>query len=156
MEKKTQKKWIMKYTSEIEINRPIDEVIALFDNPDNLGKWMKDLQSFEPISGTPGQPGAKSRLRFQMGKRDIEMIETVTVRNLPDEFSGTYEAPGVFNIVKNRFIPLSENKTKYVTEQEFQFKGAMKFIALLMPGAFRKQSEQYMRDFKEFAEGNQD
>jgi len=142
----------MKYTTQIEINLPVDRVIELFDNPDNLKHWQPGLQSFEPISGTPGQPGAKSRLKFKMGKREIEMIETVTVRNLPEEFSGTYEAKGVLNIVKNKFIPLSANKTKYVAEQEFQFTGFMKLMAWLMPGAFKKQSQKYLQQFKDFAE----
>ena len=57
----------MKYTTEIEIEKPIEKVIELFDNPDNLKKWMEGLQSFEHLSGTPGQPGAKSRLFFKMG-----------------------------------------------------------------------------------------
>ncbi len=144
----------MKYTTEIEINKPIDNVIELFDNPDNMDKWMDGLQSFEPISGTPGQPGAKSKLKFKMGKREIEMIETITVRNLPDEFSGIYEAKGVFNVVKNKFIKLSENKTQYISEQEFQFKGFMKVIGFLMPGAFKKQSMKYLQAFKRFAESN--
>jgi len=87
-----------------------------------------------------------------MGNREIEMIETVTVRNLPDEFSGTYEAKGVFNIVKNKFISLPDNRTKYVSEQEFQFKGFMKIIGFLMPSAFKKQSMQYLIDFKNFVE----
>jgi hypothetical protein len=87
-----------------------------------------------------------------MGKREIEMIETITVRNLPQEFSGTYEAKGVFNIVKNYFRPVSDNKTKYINETEFQFSGFMKLIGFLMPGAFRKESEKYLRQFKEFAE----
>ena len=91
----------MKYTVEIEINKPVDRVIELFDNPDNMDKWMEGLQSFEPISGVPGQPGATSKLKFKMGKREIEMIETVTVRNLPDEFSGNYEGKGFFNTVRN-------------------------------------------------------
>lgn len=142
----------MKYTVEIEINKPIDTVIELFDNPDNMGKWMEGLQSFEHLSGTPGEPGAKSRLKFKMGKREIEMIETVTVRNLPDEFSGTYEAAGVFNIVKNKFEKISENKTKYFTENEFHFKGFMKIMAWIMPGAFKKQSMKYLKSFKQFAE----
>jgi uncharacterized membrane protein len=142
----------MKYSSEIEINRPIDRVIELFDNPDNMGKWMEGLQSFEPISGTPGQPDAKSRLKFKMGKREIEMIETITSRNLPDEFSGTYEAKGVYNIIKNRFVKLSDTKTKYITENEFRFNGFMKLIAFLMPGAFKKQSDKYLTDFKTFVE----
>jgi len=142
----------MKYTTEIEINQPIDKVIALFDNPDNMSKWMEGLQSFEHLSGTPGQVGAKSKLRFKMGKRDFEMIETITVRNLPDEFSGNYEAKGVFNIVKNKFVKLSDNSTKYITENEFQMKGFMKLIGFLMPGAFKKQSYKYLLDFKKFAE----
>lgn len=142
----------MKYTVSITINKPIDQVVALFDNADNMKHWMEGLQSFEHLSGTPGQPGAKSKLVFQMGKRRIEMIETVTIRNLPHEFSGTYEAQGVFNIVGNRFESTPDGKTKYYSDQEFQFKGIMKLIAWLMPGMFRKQSMKYLEAFKSFAE----
>lgn len=144
----------MKYTCEIEIDKPIDRVIALFDNTDNMGKWMEGLQSFEHISGTPGQVGAKSRLKFKMGKREMEMIETVTVRNLPEEFSGTYEGKSGFNIVRNKFVPLPDNRTKYINEQEFQFKGFMKIMALLMSGVFKKQSMKYLTAFKKFVENS--
>ncbi len=144
----------MKYSVEIEINKSIDEVVALFDNADNMDKWMEGLQSFEHLSGTPGQPGAKSKLKFKMGKREIEMTETILVQNLPKEFTCNYEANGVFNIVKNRFEKLSDNKTKYITENEFQFKGFMKIMGFLMPGAFKKQSYKYLEAFKKFAESN--
>lgn len=142
----------MKYSHSILIHKPLNEVIALFDNPDNMKDWMKGLQSFEPISGTPGQPGAKSKLHFKMGNRKIEMIETIEERNLPDVFSGTYEAKGVFNRVVNRFEKTGEQETRYTTENEFQFTGFMKIIAFLMPGAFKKQSYKYLEDFKRFAE----
>lgn len=142
----------MKYTNEIEINLPINRVVALFDDPENLKHWQPGLQSFEHVSGTPGQPGAKSRLKFKMGKREIEMIETITRRNLPEEFAGTYDAKGVHNIVSNRFIPLGENKTKWVTDNEFQFSGFMKLMGWFMPGAFKKQSQKYLEQFKAFAE----
>lgn len=142
----------MKYTLEILIDRPIENVIALFDNVDNMYKWMEGLQKVEHISGTPGQPGAKMKLYYKMGKREIDMVETVTVRNLPHEFSGTYEAKGVFNIVKNFFVKVSDTQTKYSTEQEFQFKGFMKIIGFLFPGMFKKQSMKYLEDFKRFVE----
>ncbi len=142
----------MKYTCEITINAPIQKVIELFDNADNMFQWMEGLESFEHLSGEPGEVGARSMLKFKMGKREIQMIETITVKNLPDEFSGTYEAKGVFNIVKNKFIPLSENQTKYITEQEFQLSGFMKFIGFIMPGAFKQQSMKYLVAFKYFVE----
>ncbi|MGZ5244525.1 MAG: SRPBCC family protein, partial [Bacteroidia bacterium] len=79
----------MKFTVETEINQPVEKVVKLFDNPENMKHWQPGLISFETISGTPGQPGAKARLKYKMGKREIEMIETITVNKLPEEFSGS-------------------------------------------------------------------
>lgn len=142
----------MKYTQQIEINLPREKVIDLFDNPDNMKHWQPGLVSFELIEGEAGQTGAKMLLKYKMGKREIEMIETITVRNLPDEFSGTYEAKGVWNEVKNTFEATSDNNTIWKTENEFKFKGFMKLMAAIMPGAFKKQSFKYLQYFKEFAE----
>jgi len=142
----------MKYSQSVIINRPIDKVIELFDDPDNLYKWMDGLQEFEHLDGTPGEVGARSRMKFKMGKREIEMIETITVKDLPREFAGTYEADGVVNIVRNSFEPVGDDATRYSAENEFEFKGFMKIIAFLMPGAFKKQSMKYLEDFKRFAE----
>lgn len=142
----------MKYTCEIEIGLPVSRVVELFDSVENLKKWQPGFVSFEPISGMTGQVGAKSLLRYKMGKREIEMIETITVKNLPHEFSGTYEAKGVWNEAKNFFIPLDEHRTLYKSENEFRFSGFMKLIGLLMPGSFKKQSMKYLELFKKFAE----
>ncbi len=142
----------MKYTCEIEINLPREKVIELFDNPDNMRFWQPGFISFTPLSGTPGREGAKSRLMYKMGKREVEMIETITKRNLPEEFNGIYEAKGVFNVVNNRFVVLSPDKTKWMSESEFQLSGIMRLFGFLMPGAFKKQSYKYLVHFKEFAE----
>jgi hypothetical protein len=143
----------MRYTSEIEIDLPVAKVIELFDNPENLKKWMEGLISFEHISGIQGQPGAKSKLKFKNRNREMEMIETVTVRDLPREFSGTYEMIGMWNQQKN-FFTGSANKTKWRSESEFRFDNyMMKLMAFLLPGVFKKQSLKHMMNFKAFAEG---
>lgn len=142
----------MKYNSEIVIDVPRKKVIEYFDNLENMKHWQEGLVSYEHITGVPGQPGAKTRLQYEMGKRKIDMIETITVRSLPEEFSGTYEAKGVWNEVKNFFHEEGEN-TKWVTENEFVFNSFfMKVMGFLMPGAFKKQSNKYLKDFKQFAE----
>ncbi len=144
----------MKYTVDITIDLPRTKVIALFDNPDNMRKWQPDLISFEPISGNPGQPGAKSKLHYKMGKREIVMIETITQNQLPEEISGTYETKGVFNTISNRFEETNGNQTKWISENEFQFSGFMKLMGLFMKGAFPKQTLKFMNQFKAFAEGS--
>ena len=143
----------LEYDTSIVIDLPRDKVIALFDNADNLPKWQKGLQSFEPLSGEPGQVGAKSKLVFLMGKRRMEMIETITRRDLPDAFNGTYDVEGVHNIVENRFSELGPDRTLWESHNVFEMKGLMmKVMAFLMPGIFRKQSQQYAEAFKAFAE----
>jgi hypothetical protein len=143
----------MKYTNEVLINLPRQRVVELFDNPDNLKYWQEGLQSFENLSGKPGEVGTKSKLTFDMGGRKMEMIETILKRDLPDEFSGTYEAPGVFNIVENHFSEVDANTTRYVSVNEFRFTNfMMKMIGFLMPGSFKKTSQKYLEDFKKFAE----
>jgi hypothetical protein len=109
----------MKYKNELEIHLPLDRVIELFDNPENLKKWMPGLVSFETISGTQGQPEAKSLLKYEMGKRKIEMVETILTRNLLENFSGTYETKGIYNVVRNSFRSIDKNTTLLINENEF-------------------------------------
>ncbi len=142
----------MKYQVQTTIDLPRERVIELFDNSDNLFKWQAGLKNFEHVSGQPGQPGAKSRLLYDMGGRKVEMIETIEKRDLPDEFTGTYEASGVWNHVANRFYEMGADRTRWVIETEFKFSGFMRILALFMRGSFPKQTRQMMSEFKTFAE----
>ncbi len=143
----------MKYTITLDVGVPVKKLIELFDNLENMYKWMEGLEKVEHLEGTPGTAGAKSKLIFQMGKRQVEMIETITAKNLPEEFSASYEAPGVFNIISNHFQEIDDSSTRYISEQEFQFQGlAMKVMGWVMPGAFKKQTLKHMMSFKVFAE----
>ena len=143
----------MKYTVDVVIDRPIDEVVENFDDPEKLKEWMQGLESFEHIEGTPGEVGAKSKLHFKMGKRELDMIETITVKNLPDEFGGTYEADGVFNTNLIRFEETGSNQTRMSMDTKFEMQTLMmKLMGFFMPGAFKKQSRKNLEDFKAYAE----
>ena len=147
----------IKYTEEIEINSNIDSLIVLFDNPYNMKEYMEGIESYTVLSGNIREVGAKAELvvafiEKDVVKRRIVMIEEIITNNLPKEKKVTYTADGVYNIVTNRFEKVSENKTKFINEQEFEFKGYMKIISFFIPSAFKKQSRIYLEDFKEFAE----
>lgn len=146
----------LKYSIDLEINAPREKVIKLFDSTENLVKWQKGLVSFNHISGDAGQVGAKSELKYKMGKREIEMVETITVRNFPDSFSATYETKDVWNHHENFFLEKEDNKTLWTTHTEFKCSSLfMKLMITLMPGMFKKQSLQTMRDFKNFVEAHE-
>ena len=142
----------MRYKTEIIINLPRQRVVELFDSFENLKHWQPGLISHEHISGESGTPGAKTRLLYDMGRRKMEMIETITVRNLPDEFSGTYDASGVHNIVLNYFYDEGES-TRWVLDSDFQFHSYMRILSLFMPSSmFKKQTRSSMESFKRYAE----
>ena len=142
----------MKYTTRIQINLPRNKVIELFDNTENMFKWQSGLQSFNHLSGEPGQVGARSKLIYKMGRREVEMVETITKRQFPDEFHGTYEAKNVWNRQENYFEETSDSNTTWITISEFKCSGFMKIMCWLMPGAFKKQTLKYMNQFKKFSE----
>ena len=145
----------MKYIVDITIDRPRAAVVKAFENPDHLKEWIDGLQRYETLSGVHGEPGAISRLAVKMGKREIEMTETILENKLPDEVTVIYEARGVFNRVRNRFVDLGDAHTRVINEQEFRFDGFMRVVGFAMPGSFKKQSKKYLEDFKNFVESRE-
>jgi len=142
----------MKYQQEITINKPRNEVVEKFSDPDNMEHWQRGFIFMKPINGELGAEGSQNLLKYDMGKREVEMTETILKNNLPYEFSATYDAKGVYNSQVNKFNETPENHTIWITDSEFKFSGFMKFIGWFMPGAFKKQSYKFMQDFKAFVE----
>lgn len=142
----------MKYTTQVTINLSREKVIELFDSTENLYKWQPGLLKFEHLSGEPGQRGAKSRMVYEARKGELEMVETITKRDFPDEFHGTYEARGVFNQVSNYFSEPEPGTTVWRTENIFKFRGMMALMAPFMKKAFTHNTLLTMERFKVFAE----
>lgn len=143
----------MKYRSEITIDLPRDQMVAILDDPENMKYWQKGLVAYRHLSGEPGTEGAQMELEYKMGKRSMVMVETIIKRNMPEEMHTTYDTKSVHNIQKNYFQELGDGRSKWISDSEFQFDNLlMKLMGWLMPGVFKKQSMAYLKDFKAFAE----
>ena len=147
----------IKYSEEIIINANIDTVSVLLDNPHHMKEYMDGIESYTLLSGNLREVGAKAEIvaayiEEDVVKRKIVMIEEIIANNLPEENKVTYTADGVYNIVTNRLVKVSETQTKFINEQEFEFGGYMKIMGFFMPSAFKQQSRVYLQNFKEFVE----
>lgn len=144
----------MKFTCTVIIEKPINQVVEFFINPDNLKEYQDGFLGKELVSGKPAQVGTVSKIFYQQGKRKMEITETVTSNNLPHEFSGFYHHIHMDNTMTNRFTSLSENRTQYDAEIEYTvLRGFMvKAVAFLFPRMFKKQVQKWLDQFKEFAE----
>jgi hypothetical protein len=104
---------------------------------------------------------------MQMGKQKIECTETITRREpldlhgIPEgsvvHFEREIVAKGMWSAVRERLTEAGPQTTHWDSESEYRFSGLlMRLVGPLMPGAFRKQSQQHMEDFKAFAEQGKD
>ena len=142
----------MKYTTEITIHLSREKVIELFDSTENLYLWQPGLKNFEHLSGEPGKEGSQSTMVFDGRKGDLVMTETITKRNLPEEFHAVYKARGVYNQVFNYFIEPEPGTTLWRNENIFKFGGLMALMAPFMVKAFKDNTLLSMERFKVFAE----
>ncbi len=142
----------MRYTVDTIINKPIDKVTELFANPNNMKDWQPGFISMQKINGDGNAEGSVYRLMYKMGNRNIEMIETIEVNKLPANFTATFETKGVYNWQKSSFEKIDDHTTRYTAENLFKFSGFAKLYGVLMPKAFKKQSQKYLDLFKDFAE----
>jgi len=138
----------MKSIFEAEIDVPQAKLAKFYANPENNIKWMVDLERCEFISGELGMPGSKYRLVPKKGN----MIFTATVisKDLPNESVLILEAPSVNVLVTGKFIALSHEKTKFISEEIFTFKGLFnKAFGFLASAAVKKAHYKHMNDFKQ-------
>ncbi|TYP89040.1 SRPBCC family protein [Blastococcus xanthinilyticus] len=157
----------MKYTNSIEIALPREKVAQLLADPAHLPKWLRGLVLREPVNGVHGQLGTRSRVVMQWGQRKTEMTETITRRDPADlhgiptdsvvHFDREIVGAGMRSVQRDRLTEAHPDTTLWESESEYRFSSLpMRLVALLMPGSFRKQSQQHMQDFKAFAEQGKD
>lgn len=157
----------MKYTNSIEIALPREKAAQLLGDPAHLPKWLRGMVLHEPVSGIHGQLGTTSRVVMKSGKREIECTETITRRDpadlhgIPEDvvvhFDREIVGQGMWSVVRDRLTEADPTTTLWESDSEYRFSGLlMRLVGRLMPGAFRKQSQQHMQDFKAFAEQGKD
>ena len=139
----------MKYSLEIEIEKPLDVVSDLFGDVNNLAFWQPGFMGIEEADG-------ETTMSYQHGKRVIKMIEKINVNKLPGEFTASYTVTGMVMTVQNLFEEIGEGRTKWTSNNECKPSGFMKIMMWIMPGCAKKQSFSYMENFKAFAEEGRD
>lgn len=144
----------MKFTCQVEINLPKEKVVALWKDTNNLQHWQDGFERYEHISGTPNKTGSKGILYYNNKGRPMELEEIVIEGNLPHVFEGEYIHQHMTNRMRSTFQAVGTEKTIWKAEIDYlKFNGIfIKVFALFAKGLFRKQTQKWLDQFKNFAE----
>lgn len=142
----------MKFRSEIEIERPIGELLVLIQDPDVTLKWLEGLRSVKHVSGNLRQVGSISKVVFDSPAGRMFITETVISNDLPEEYIMRYEGQGYVSYSNYSFEQLSDGSTRFIMQQHVELKGAFKLAAGLLKGTMNRQLEKSAESFKRYAE----
>ena len=141
---------------EVEIDRPLKEVYRAFNDPENLPRWLTGLQRTEPISGTPGEIGSKTRHIYLERGRTVEMIETITAHEPEKHFAGTLEIPqGMQCKIEVDFVGKGD-RTGVRMRSGFESRSFM--MTLMLPfvrGQVKKRQLGDLQNFKRMVEAGE-
>ena len=144
----------MKFTCTVDIKLPRDQVVDLWQNPDNLDKWQDGFKGVEFTSGPPGEVGSKCILKYDMGRTQFDLEETILVNDLPDVFKGRYDMENMTNTMHNRFEEVETGVTRWTADLDYTIhKGfVVKLLSKIWPGMFKRQTQKWLNQFRDFAE----
>jgi hypothetical protein len=141
----------MKSRVELEIEAQQAQVAELFADPRNNPRWMDDIERVEAISGEPGQPG--SVYRMVPAKGSFDFVATVLQRTLPTEVKLSLQSQQVSVSATDRFLRISDRRTRLISEEEFSFNGLFRtIVGLLARPSIANAHRRHMESFKRFVE----
>ena len=149
----------LQYEERIEIEKPIDVVVDLFGDINNMKKYMPETKDIILLEGTDGEEGAKYLIVVEYEGETMEMTSTLLEKKLPEKITYSYESNGVLNIMTQKHQKSSDNTTLVINEQQFEFRGLLKIISFFepegfSPESFKQRSRLYLQSFKKFVETN--
>ena len=142
----------VKYTVEVEINKPVNDVFEDFQNVDLMKKWLPEIKSIEPIEEKPGIVGSTYTMIVVNQGQEMKMIEKITAYIPNEKMTFEFDSDQMIKIDDYNFIA-NGNKTKMVQNCSINSKSYM--TACLFPyfkSTFKDLSLSYMNRFKEEVE----
>jgi uncharacterized protein YndB with AHSA1/START domain len=136
----------------VVIERPLDEVWAVFDDPEQQVDWNSDLLAHEHISGKANEKGAVSRLTFKRGDGETVLTATVLERKAPKKLAAVYEGMQLPFYLTSNFRAIDDDTTEWSAEIEVKLNLVQKALGPLLKGTMTDMAQKMGDDFKSYCE----
>lgn len=142
----------LKYSTEIEINKPISEVFKLFQDDEIRKKWMPEIKNIEPINITPQKLGSTYKVIIDNHGEKLEMTQKIKAYVLNEKITLQFSSKEMLKTEDFNFIK-QDNKTKITQHSTLQTNSYL--LACTFPWfkhKFKDLAQDYLNDFKAIIE----
>ena len=108
-----------------KINKPVSEVYKFTMNPENLSKWLSNIQQVEYTKGSPGELGYKARYVYRENGEKIVLEDELVNVIENKEVKRILSYMGVKMYLTNRFIDNGNNTMTLISTTDMQLKNLL-------------------------------
>ena len=122
----------MRFVRRVTIARSRDVVWRAFVNPALRPVWDTRLRLADTLSGTPGYPGAITRLVYALPTGALVLVETVVRRLDPAELVVIHAGESLGARLHGTFESLPGDRTRWQVTAELHLRGHWRLLAPLV------------------------
>ena len=140
------------YQAEVEINKPVSEVFAWFNDHESLSEWIPEVKSFEPINETPNKVGSEYKMLIDSEGQVMEMHETLTGYKENEMIEMVFVAGWM---TKNNHFTFQQSELGTILKAKYSVEGnniLAKSMFAFFTKMFKQIDETNLNRFKDFVE----
>ncbi len=140
------------YTTEISVNKPIEEVFTIFNTPGNIKKWIPEIKSIDTLKLNPGSIGSEYKIVVDNKGQQIIMTEKIIAFVPNEKVTLFFDAENMLKT--DDYIFTKKNGTTTITLYS-SCQSDSYIMACVFPyfkGTFKEQDQTYLNNFKAFVE----
>ncbi|WP_299681880.1 SRPBCC family protein [uncultured Tenacibaculum sp.] len=143
------------YTTQITVNKPIDEVFSLFNNTSKIKNWIPDVQSIEAINEKPEKTGSTYKMVVKNNNGEEIALEEKVIAFVPNEkVTLRFKSP---TMLKTDDYVFSFSDGNTTIQNNSRCIGGSYILSCLFPyfkGKLQSIDQEYLNNFKAFIEKN--
>ena len=143
------------YSSEISVDKSINEAWAVMNDESKISEWLKGIKSVEHVSGEKGKVGAVTKYIFDENGTESTVIETIREIKDNEFIVMDFDMPDVMSMNYKVHFSEKDGKTNIKSETVTQGQGMiMKSMVSFMTSTMQAQEDTNMGNLKKLISEN--
>ncbi len=142
-----------KYTTEVVVNKPIEEVFSLFNDSSRIKEWIPELKSIEATDEKPGKIGSTYKMVVTSNNGEKINLEEKVLAYVPNEKVTLFIHAD--NMLKTDDYSFTFKDGVTTVKNESVCRSNSYLLSCVFPyfkSTFKKQDQGYLNNFKKIAE----